>query len=266
MKRFAVIMGILIMATGCAGSATRSFKVYTDPPDATVTVVSGTDLKTVKYRPPAQIAVNVPKDPVLAAKAVLEVSRDSYLTRTIALRDIADGQTLNIKLEKSLQVRYRLECRLLAPAPSETLQFRDRNISASFSITDRSFQMRLENLTPGPIKIIWAQAQYVDVREQPQAVMHSGIRFQERNNPIPDQVIQPKAIVQESVFPIRNVFVTGGKPPYDIKQLLPLDSEAAEDLKGKTLALFLPLEINRAIIPYHFRMQIVNVVKEERAR
>jgi hypothetical protein len=264
MKRSAaVLVALLVLTSACAGTMSKNFKVYTEPADAVVTVISGPDLRSVRYRSPAVVKAEVPNEPALAAKAVLEISRDSYITRIIALRDIENGQTLNIKLERSRQPRFRLVCRLVSPAQSETLQFRDKNLSVVFSVTDQAFQMQFENLTSAPVKILWAQAQYLDAREQPQALMHSGIRFQDRNNPIPDQIVQPKAVMQVAVFPIRNVVVTGGKPPYEIKRLIPIESDAAEGLKGKTLTVFLPIGINRAIIPYAFKMQIVDVVQEE---
>ncbi len=267
MKRFVLVVLTMIVAAGCSSAViTKSFKVRTDPPDAAITVLSGPELNALKFKSPATIIAEEPTDPALAARAVLEVSKDAYITRTIALRDIKDGQTLNIKLEKINQVRYRLSYRLVSPAQSDTLQFRDSNLSVSFAITDQAFQMRFENLTTAAVKILWDRAQYTDARDQPYKLMHSGIRFQDRNNPIPDQVVQPRAILQEALFPIRNVVVTGGRPPYDIKKLLTLDSEAAGDLKGKALTLFIPVEVNRAIIPYSFKIQIFDAVREDVAK
>lgn len=264
MKRFLSSALVLFLAAGCStGTITKSFRVTADPSDAAITVASGVDMKQVKYRSPAAITVQEPTDPALAARAVLSVSKDAYLTRTIALRDIENGQSLNIKLERIIKARYKATFQLLSPVQSDALQFRDRNIAVSLALTDQAIQLRLENLTSAAVKILWDRAQYMDEREQPHRLMHSGIRFQDRNNPIPDQSVQPRAALQQGIYPIRNVVVTGGRPPYTVKRLLPLDSEAAEGLKGKTLALFLPVEINRAVIPYNFKIQIIDVVKEE---
>ena len=73
-----VAMVAALAASGCSGVVAKNFKVFADPPDSTIRVVSGIDLKELKYRSPAVITADVPKDPALAAKAVLEVSKDNY--------------------------------------------------------------------------------------------------------------------------------------------------------------------------------------------
>ena len=42
-------------------------------------------------------------------------------------------------------------------------------------------------------------------------MMHSGIRFQDRNNAIPDQFVPARASIQEAVIPISNVFMSQQK-------------------------------------------------------
>jgi hypothetical protein len=92
--------------------------------------------------------------------------------------------------------------------------------------------------------------------------MHSGVRFQERNTPIPDQVVPPRAAVQEGVFPINRVFFSQHKKAYETKPLFSVDTEAGAHLKGKTINLFIPMEVDRVIIPYNFKFEITDSVKE----
>jgi hypothetical protein len=264
MKRIVVAAIAVYLAFGCSSTTTKSIKVFVDPPDAVISVISGPRLQELKYHSPAAITIELPKDPALASKAVLEVRKDAYITRTIALRDITDGQTLNIKLEKDVQrdFHYRLSYRLVAPAASDALRYRDDSITVSFMVSDQSFQMRLENLTSGNIKILWERSQYTNVSMQSYQLMHSGVRFQERNNPIPDQIVRPHVSIQEAVFPITNVFFVPQKKTYDIHPLFSLYSDAAADLKGKTFSIFIPIEIDRAITPYIFKIEIIDAVKE----
>ena len=264
MKRYAVAVLAAIMMSGCSSAVTKSFKVFADPPDADIRVVSGLELKELKYRSPAAVTAEVPKDPALASKAYLEVSRDSYKPFTLALRDIRDGQTLNVRLEKLMQslFRYRLAYRLVAPAVSDTLQFRDATLAVSFTVDEQSIQMHLTNLGDHEVKILWDQAQFTDVNMQTSRLMHSGIRFADRNNPIPDQVVPPRAAVREGVFPINRVFFSQQKKAYETKSLFPVDTEAGAHLKGKTINLFIPVEVDRAIIPYNFKFEITDSVKE----
>ncbi len=265
MKKYILIaMSAALAMSGCSSVVTKHFKVFADPPDSTIRVVSGVDLKELTFRSPATITAEVPKDPALAAKAVLEVSRDSYQSKTIGLRDINEGDTRNIKLEKIVLnvVRYKLSYRLVSPVVSPELKFRDKNIAVDLTVGEKEFQLRFENLSSYDVKILWDRAEYSDESRHTGRLMHSGIRFPDRNNPIPDQLVLSGNSIQEGVVPINNVFMLPLKKGYDIHPLLPFDSDAGAGLKGKSVILFIPMEINRQIIPYNFKIEITDAVKE----
>ena len=265
MKKYILVAIIAALASsGCSSMVAKNFKVFADPPDSTIRVVSGVELKERLYRSPATITAEVPKDPALAAKAVLEVSKDNYQQKTMLLRDINDGDTLNIRLEKILRdiVRYKLSFRLVSPLVSKELRFHDKNLSVSFAVGEQGFEMHFENLSPYDVKILWDRAEYTDVNRQPQRLMHSGVRFPDRNNPIPDQYVLSRSSVQETVIPIGNVYMLPKRKGYDVHPLFPLESDVAAGLKGKAVILFIPVEINRQIIPYNFKIEITDSVKE----
>ncbi|MDA8422310.1 MAG: hypothetical protein M0Z89_03150 [Nitrospiraceae bacterium] len=264
MKRYVMMALVAVLTTGCSSVVTKNFKVFTNPSDAVIRVVSGTDLKEQQYHSPAAVTVDVPKDPKLAEKAVLEVQRENYKPKVVALKDIREGETLNLRLEKIIQnlVRYGLKYRMTAPVTSSELRFRDRVIAIAFTIGDQSFNMRFDNVGDHDVKILWERAEYTDVNKQPHRIMPSTVRFSDRNNPLPDQIVPAKASVQEAVIPITNVFLFSQKKGYEIHPLFPLDSDIAAGLKGKSVNLFLPVEVDRAIIPYNFRIEIIDAVKE----
>lgn len=264
MKKYIIFMLATVFAAGCSSVTTKQFKVFTDPADASIRVVSGAELKVLKYASPATVTAEVPKDPALAAKAVVEVSKGNYTPKTIALSDITHGSTLNVKLEKILRdlVKYRLTCRLISPVVSQELQFRDKSIAVSFVVGEQSVQMRFENLGPRDLKILWERSEYTDANNQQHRLMHSGVHYQDRNNPIPDQFVLSHSVVQETVIPISKVYFSQQKKAYEIHPLFTLDSDAAAALKGKTINLFIPVEIDRQIIPYNFKIEITDSVKE----
>lgn len=265
MKQYAVLALVALALSGCSGVVQKSFKVFADPPDAEIRVVSGKELTEKKYRSPARVTAGVPKDPALSSKAVLEVRRDNYKPVTMLLSTIQEGQTLNIKLDKMVQslARYRLSFRMIEPTVSDALQFRDTTVAVSFIINGQSLQLRLENLTASDVKILWDRTEYTDANKQTHRLMHSGIRFQDRNNPIPAQVVPPHASLQEAIIPVDTVSFSQQKKSYELRLLMPIDSDAAAALKGKKLVLFIPVEINRQIIPYNFKFEITDAVKEE---
>jgi len=264
MRRIVVVALAAVLATGCSSTVTKSFKVFADPPDADITVISGADLKEQKYRSPAAVTVEVPSDPTLASRAILEVQRENYQPKIIALKDIKPGETLNIQLEQVIQNvgKYSLKYRMKAPAASNELRFQDRVIAITFSIGEQSFNMRIDNLTDHDVKILWDRSEYSDVNSQPHRIMPSTVRFPDRNNPLPDQLVQGKSSIQEDVIPISNVFVSTQRTGYVIHALFPLDSDVAAGLKGKSFNLFIPVEVDRAIIPYNFKIEIIDAVKE----
>jgi hypothetical protein len=263
MKRYIVLVFAAVLASGCASSViTKNFKVITDPSDAVIKVISGTELEERKFKSPAAITAGVPKDPMLASRAILDVRKEQYKPVTLSLRQINDGDVLTIKLEKLLQARIRMAYRLISPAVSQELQFRDATIAVSFSIGAQWFQMRLENVGPRDFKILWEQSEYTDVYKHSHRLMHSGVRYADRNNPIPAQVLLSHGSIQEAVIPVSAVFVSQEKKGYDIKPLFFLESDAALGLKGSVFNLFIPIEINRQIIPYNFKIEITESVRE----
>jgi hypothetical protein len=66
--------------------------------------------------------------------------------------------------------------------------------------------------------------------------------------------------VQETITPISNVYVSSQTRGYEVKPLFPRD--AGPGLKGKTFILFIPMEINRSITSYNFKIEITEVTKE----
>lgn len=264
MRRYVVVALAAVLATGCSSAVTKNFKVFAYPPDAVIRVVSGMDLKEQKYRSPAAVTADVPNDPALASKAILEVQKENYKPRVIALKDIKTGETLNIRLEKIIQnlVKYSLKFRMTNPVASSELRFRDRVIAIAFTVGEQSFDMRFDNRSDRDVKILWERSEYSDVNNQTHRIMPSTVSFPDRNNPLPDQIVLAKSSIQEAVTPVTNVFLSPQRKGYDIHPLFPLDSDVAAGLKGKSFNLFIPVEVDRVIIPYNFKIEIIDAVKK----
>jgi hypothetical protein len=91
--------------------------------------------------------------------------------------------------------------------------------------------------------------------------MHSGIRHQDRNNPMLDQVVPSGGSVQEAITPVKHVYVSPQTGAYEIMPLFIRLGDDSAGLKGKVFNLFIPIEINRTIIPYNFKIEITDVEK-----
>lgn len=259
MKKLLIFASIIAIATGCS-TVRKQFTVMVDPPDAEITVFSGRGENERTYRSPADVVVNIPKDPVQAAKSRIEIKRATYQTKIIGL-DTVWKNTLKVKLDKA--VLYRPKYRMVRPALSDDLTYRDKIVAVKIIPREHDFDLKIENLTEKPLKILWDRAEYTDFMNGQHPLMHAGIKPQNRADIVPPQVIPPRGSVQAWVFPKKSVTYSQVIKDYATKLLLPVDSETALALKGRTLNVFLPIEMDRAIIPdYNFKFQIIDVIKE----
>ena len=84
--------------------------------------------------------------------------------------------------------------------------FEDDMIKVTWVVTSSSLNFELYNKTSHSIKIIWDEAAYVDVTGQSQRIMHSGVKFIDRNNPQPPSVIIRKGTLTDIIIPTDNVY------------------------------------------------------------
>lgn len=238
----------------------KQFRVIVDPPDAEIRVVPGGGASETTYRSPAEITVNIPKEAAEAAKSRMEIKRETYKTKIIGL-DMIEEKTHRIKLDKA--ALYRLKYRLVRPVLSDDFTYRDRIVAVTLIPREHDFDLKIENLTEKPLKILWDRAEYTDFMNGQHPLMHAGIKLQNRADIVPPQMIPPNGSVRDSVFPKSSVTYSQLIKEYGTKLLLPVDSDRAPALKGRTLNVFLPVEMDRAIIPdYNFKFEIVDVIKE----
>lgn len=262
MRNLLVVVFTLLFTAGCAGGIKKNFTIVADPPDSRITVVSGKKLKKQTFRSSDRITVRMPEERRLQAKTYVEVSRNKYAPKKIPLRSIQNGTVLNVTLEKWFP--YRLKLRLLNPVKSDTLVYSDKEVSFSLVVGVDAFRMKLENRTPNTLKIIWNSAEFTDFRNRRRRLMHDGVNYRDRSNPIPVQMIPPYGSIEQTLLPVDTVKYNRKKKRYETLPIFRLDSEMALALKGKVFYLFIPVEIDRQIMPYNFKILISDVVKNKR--
>ncbi len=259
MKRILILVLALVSAAGCAG-VRKQFTLTVDPPDAQITVIAGANEPGQSYRSPADISVRIPSDHSLAAQSRVVISRQNYRTTVLQLSSV-QSDSVRIKLAKAAQ--YHLKYSLLTPVRSEDLSFHDRILKVKIVPREQHIDFKIDNLTQKPVTLLWEKASYTDAMSREHRVIHSGIKWENRTSRIPPQVIPAGGSLQESVIPESAIEYGGENKGYVAKPLFVLDSESALALKGRTINLFLPVEVDRAIIPdYSFTILIDNVVKE----
>ncbi len=144
--------------------------------------------------------------------------------------------------------------------------FEDKLVSIIWMLSARGISFILSNKTDHSIKIIWDEVSYVDSLGISHRVMHSGIKYIDRNNPQPPTVIVRKGTVNDLLFPTDYVrYVSGRYGGWTNDPLLPTASygKTAEKLEaesrayvGKTMQVLLPLEIENVVNEYLFIFRI----------
>lgn len=150
------------------------------------------------------------------------------------------------------------------PSPNDNLRFEDAFVHASFAISPQQLTFTLRNMTDDPIFINWDKVSYVDFLGTSHRILHKGVRLVDREHPQPPTTIPPRAQIDELVFPVDYVeFVLNRWKQQDMLpgsvQDMKAPSTSAKMFKGKTISVFMPLEIGTAIKNYFFEFQATNV-------
>jgi hypothetical protein len=257
MKEILILAIAFLAAAGCA-PAVKQFTLIVDPPDAQIEVTGQAGQPGKPYRSPARISI--PADKTVAAQSRIVISHKDYKSTVLQLKNMQEETSITIKLQKAVQ--YRLKYSLVGPVKSPDLTFRDNIFAVTIVPRDLNFDLKIENLARKPIAILWDTADYTDVRYRSHKIYPSTIKAEDRGGRIPDQTIPVGGSLQVSVTPVDSVSYAGGKG-YVIKPLFDLDNDSALSLKGQTVSIILPIEIDRAIIPsYIFKIKIEDVIKE----
>jgi len=143
--------------------------------------------------------------------------------------------------------------------------YEDQLIKIIWLPTAKQFNFVLENKSDHSIKIIWDEAVYVDGNGSSEKVMHSGVKFSEKNNSQPATVVVKNAKIDDLIMPSKNVYYVSGQ--YGGWRTLPLFSNPSTDnieissSVGKEVRILLPLEIENTVNEYIFSFKVNDFVK-----
>lgn len=147
-------------------------------------------------------------------------------------------------------------------------RFEDDYIAISWYVDETSFQFSLTNKSGKTLKINWDDISYVDMDGQAGRVMHSGVKYVERNNSQPSTTIPKGATLSDRLIPTNNVYsepdIFFGGINWFEKHLFPRKEELSEDAvkanvakyAGKTMAILMPILIENTQNDYLFTFQI----------
>ncbi len=256
MKKTVSVFAVFLAVSVSAFAADRkTFKISVDPADATIRVVSGDDLKEQTYRSPATITATVPRDRELAKKAVVEISRERCKPAIIPVRNIRDGESLKIRLEKS--VRKGLKFALVGPTQSPDIEIKDNRVTIGLRIDEQQMQISLKNNTADVIRVLWERAGYIDVDSKFHRLMYPGVRYQDRFQSLPPQPVMPFMTLHQPLIPVDLVTYNPQKKTTEPMPLFSLNN--ANSLAGKVFEVLIPVAMNAEVVAYRFTIKVIGM-------
>jgi hypothetical protein len=162
--------------------------------------------------------------------------------------------------------------------------FEDNLVRILWLATSRTIAFSLENKTDYSIKIPWDEAAYVDENGRSHRVMHSGVKYSEREKPQAPSIVVRKGTIEDIVQPTHLVYYREGyygrytstpggweeKPllvDYDYHgtyltgtySTFDAFDRAVKSNVGKTYQVLLPLQIEDVINDYIFTFRVESV-------
>jgi hypothetical protein len=135
--------------------------------------------------------------------------------------------------------------------------FEDQLVSMAWIFTRDRLAFKLTNKTRYSLKVLWDEASYLDAGGQSHRVMHNGVKYIDRSLTEPPSVVIRGGSLEDVVLPIDYVYSNGAdwiEGPF-----FPGPLDHAKQLKGKSVQVLLPLEVEGVVNEYIFLFRINDV-------
>jgi len=154
--------------------------------------------------------------------------------------------------------------------------FEDEVVWIAWLFSPMSIAFSMRNKTDHSIRIVWNDAAFVDDTGESRRIIHSGVKYADRNGLQPPTVIVRRGSVTDFLLPSDNAFWVGGISSRGIATpggwehlpMLPVEQtggqsetlkESAEKYVGKTFQVLLPLQIQDVVNDYIFIFRVNSV-------
>lgn len=149
-------------------------------------------------------------------------------------------------------------------------RYEDDYINIVWYVGSKQFYFDLINKSGHTIKINWDDISYVDYNGKAGRVMHSGVKYVDRNNSQPASTVPKWASLSDILIPTENVYYISGQfGGWEEKYLIPCvyNDAATKLLKaplyvGKTMTIMMPIMIENVPNDYTFTFSIDKLLDE----
>lgn len=145
--------------------------------------------------------------------------------------------------------------------------YKDDYVDISWIVSSTQFNFVLKNKGTYSIKIPWDEVTYINASGQTGRVMHSGVKYIDRNNSQPPSIVPKNASLSDVIIPTDNIYyVSGQYGGWREGNLFnfPIDKNNIEASKvpyvGKTVRILLPIVIEDIRNEYVFEFKIDDII------
>lgn len=171
-------------------------------------------------------------------------------------------KTSLIKVERPDNSNERYgETKTIQDEGVDKFSYIDNNIDITIFGTKEQFDFTLKNVSEHSLKLIWNEAAFVGLDGTSSKIMHTGIKYSEREKDQPATTIIKGAKIEDCATPITNVYYDEGyKIGYNIygngwktKSMLPTSYQGKEP---GVIQLMLPIQIKNVVNEYTFVFKV----------
>ena len=112
---------------------------------------------------------------------------------------------------------------------------------------------RLKNVSDNTIKVVWDEAVFVDVDGSTSKIMHSGIKYSEREGSQPASTIIKGAKLEDIAAPIDRIYYDNKLKEWTSYSLY---KNAEPKVQNQTIKLMLPIQVKDVINEYTFEFEL----------
>lgn len=143
-------------------------------------------------------------------------------------------------------------------------QYEDDYIKIFWYVSSTQFNFDLTNKSDYTMKLNWDDMAYVDEDGNTKRVMHSGVKYTDRNSSQPASILPKNASLSDVLLPTDNVyFVSGSYGGWRESSLFPrysTNEEAqASPALGKKVRIIFPIVIQDVVNEYVFEFSVDSV-------
>lgn len=143
-------------------------------------------------------------------------------------------------------------------------RFEDDYIDIVWYVDSKEFNFVLTNKSDHSLKINWDDISFVDINGKVGRVMHSGVKYTDRNNSQPATTVPKGANISDLLLPTGNVYyVSGQYGGWREKYLIPCIYKSSEEMQsgaslyvGKNMTIMMPIMIENVQNDYTFTFNI----------